>query len=175
MPFMVAERSRMPGTPDVTVRRIVMTADTVGGVWTYALELAQALQSYEIDVVLATMGAPLTAQQRSAVQQIAHVTLFESAWKLEWMEAPWDDVAAAGAWLLELAALTQPDVVHVNGYAHGALSWPSPPLMVGHSCVFSWFAAVKGTAPPADWERYRQEVRRGLRAADVVTAPTAAM
>ena len=165
----------MPGTPAVPVRRLLMTADTVGGVWTYVLELAQALQSYDIDVVLATMGAPLHEQQHTAVQQIANITLFASAWKLEWMEAPWDDVTAAGAWLLDLEALTQPDVVHLNGYAHGALPWQSPTLIVGHSCVCSWFAAVKGTAPPADWERYRQEVRRGLHAADLVTAPTAAM
>jgi glycosyltransferase involved in cell wall biosynthesis len=152
-----------------------MTADTVGGVWTYALELAQALQSYDIELVLATMGMPLHEQQRTAVQQIENITLFESAWKLEWMEAPWEDVAAAGAWLLDLEALTQPDVVHLNGYAHGALPWQSPTLIVGHSCVFSWFAAVKGAVPPADWERYRQEVGRGLRAADLVTAPTEAM
>jgi glycosyltransferase involved in cell wall biosynthesis len=121
------------------------------------------------------MGAPLDEQQRTAVQQIANVTLFESAWKLEWMEEPWDDVAAAGAWLLDLEVLMRPDVVHLNGYAHGALPWRSPTLMVGHSCVFSWFTAVKGAAPPADWERYRQEVRRGLHAAGLVTAPTAAM
>jgi glycogen synthase len=165
----------MPSLPDVAIRRILMTADTVGGVWTYALELAQALQSYAIDVVLATMGAPLNEQQRTAVQQIANITLCESAWKLEWMEAPWDDVAAAGAWLLDLEALTQPDIVHLNGYTHGVLPWKSPTLIVGHSCVLSWFAAVKGIAPPADWERYQQEVRRGLHAADLVTAPTEAM
>ena len=105
-----------------------MTADTVGGVWTYALELAQALQSYAIDVVLATMGAPLNEQQRTAVQQVANITLCESAWKLEWMEEPWDDVAAAGAWLLDLEALTQPDIVHLNGYTHGVLPWKSPTL-----------------------------------------------
>jgi glycogen(starch) synthase len=165
----------MPSLPDVAIRRILMTADTVGGVWTYALELARALQSYAIDVVRATMGTPLNEQQRTAVQQIANITLCESAWKLEWMEKPWDDVAAAGAWLLELEALTQPDIVHLNGYTHGVLPWKSPTLIVGHSCVLSWFAAVKGAAPPADWERYQQGVRRGLHAADLVTAPTEAM
>jgi glycogen synthase len=165
----------MSSLTDVAIRRILMTADTVGGVWTYALELARVLQSYAIDVVLATMGAPLTAQQRTAGQQVANMTLYESAWKLEWMAEPWDDVAAAGAWLLELEALTQPDIVHLNGYAHGALPWQAPTLITGHSCVWSWFAAVKGTAPPADWERYQQEVRRGLHAADLVTAPTDAM
>jgi glycogen synthase len=165
----------MPSLPDAAIRRILMTADTVGGVWTYALELARALQSYDIALVLATMGAPLNEQQRTAVQQVANITLCESAWKLEWMEEPWDDVTAAGAWLLELEALTQPDIVHLNGYTHGVLPWKSPTLLVGHSCVLSWFAAVKGTVPPADWERYQQEVRRGLHAADLVTAPTEAM
>jgi glycosyltransferase involved in cell wall biosynthesis len=109
------------------------------------------------------------------VRQIANITLYESTFKLEWMEAPWDDIEAAGDWLLELEARTRPDVVHLNGYVHGALPWQSPTLVVGHSCVFSWFAAVQGTAPPTVWDRYRQEVGRGLRAADRVTAPTAAM
>ena len=46
----------MPPAP-----RILMTADAVGGVWTYALELTRAMP--EIDFVLATMGpAPSTTQ-----------------------------------------------------------------------------------------------------------------
>src|SRR5256885_9125891 len=40
---------------------------------------------------------------------------------------------------------------------------------------FSWFAAVKGITPPAEWEQYQLEVSRGLSAADLVTAPTEAM
>jgi hypothetical protein len=115
-----------------------MTADTVGDVWTYALDLAQALQPYSIDIALAIMGPPLTTQQRAAVQQLQNVTIYESTCKLEWMEGSWDDVEAAGAWLLELEALTQPDVVHLNGYAHGALhlagadpdAWPCVCLFV---------------------------------------------
>ena len=138
----------MPATYDSPIRRLLMTTDTVGGVWTYALDLAQALQEYGIDLVLATMGPPLNAQQRADVQQIKNISVFESTFKLEWMEAPWDDVEAAGVWLLELETLTQPDVVHLNGYAHGALPWQSPTLMVGHSCVFSWFAAVHRTLGP---------------------------
>lgn len=33
--------------------RILMTADTVGGVWTYALVLADALQRYDVEIALA--------------------------------------------------------------------------------------------------------------------------
>ncbi len=40
-----------------------MTADTVGGVWTYALDLARALAERGIAVALATMGARLTRGQ----------------------------------------------------------------------------------------------------------------
>jgi glycogen synthase len=175
MRYTAVERSyAVPGKFN-PLRRLLMTVDTVGGVWTYALELARALQDYDIDIALATMGAPLSAQQRALVQPLQHITLYESAFKLEWMADPWEDVKAAGDWLLELEARIQPDLVHLNGYVHGALPWQSPTLIVGHSCVTSWFAAVKGTAPPAGWERYYREVSNGLRAADLVTAPTRAM
>jgi glycogen synthase len=161
--------------PQPAIHRIMMTADPLGGVWTYALELARALQEYKVEIVLATMGAPPTAQQRAEAQRIGNVRLLDSCYKLEWMENPWEDIAVAGTWLLELEALTQPDVVHLNGYVHGALPWQSPTLIVGHSCVFSWFAAVRGGKPPAEWERYQCGVVRGLRSVDLVTAPTEAM
>lgn len=148
----------MPVTGHAPIRRLLMTVDTVGDVWTYALDLAQALQAYSIDMALAIMGPPLTTQQRAAVQQLQNITIYESTCKLEWMEGSWDDVEAAGAWLLELEALTQPDVVHLNGYAHGALPWQAPTLMLGHACVLSWFAAVNRTLPAVGWERYRRTV-----------------
>ena len=158
-----------------TRRLLLMTADPIGGVWSYALTLAQALQPFGIDIVLATMGAPLQASQREAVQRLDNVTLFESTYQLEWMHEPWEEVEAAGAWLLELDKQMKPCVVHVNGYVHAALPWQCPSLIVGHSCVLSWYAAVKHTAAPAVWNRYRQAVTRGLRHAALVTAPTTAM
>jgi glycogen synthase len=157
------------------LRRILMTADTVGGVWTYALELTQALHQYGVQVVLATMGGPLSPSQCAEVQNISGLTVFESPFKLEWMEDPWSDVARAGDWLLQLEESVQPDVVHLNGYVYGALSWGRPALVVGHSCVLSWWEAVKGEAAPDGWARYRHEVTRGLHAADLVLAPTRAM
>jgi glycosyltransferase involved in cell wall biosynthesis len=152
-----------------------MTADPIGGVWSYALTLAQALRPFGLEIVLATMGAPLQASQRAAVQGIDNLTLCESAFKLEWMHEPWEEVEAAGDWLLQLAHQVQPQVVHLNGYVHAARPWPCPTLIVGHSCVMSWYAAVKNTPPPAEWHRYRQAVTRGLRRAARVTAPTTAM
>jgi glycogen(starch) synthase len=156
-------------------RRILMTADTVGGVWTYALELAAALAPHGVGIALAIMGAPLSEAQRAEVARVPNVEVFESRYKLEWMDEPWDDVAAAGEWLLGLAARLRPDVVHLNGYAHAALPWPAPALAVAHSCVCSWWEAVKGEPAPASWDTYRRAVARGLESAALVVAPSRAM
>lgn len=161
--------------PSDEVSRVLMTADTIGGVWTYAIELAEALGERNVEVILATMGDLLSSEQRESVKAVPNIDLFESLYKLEWMEDPWQDVKAAGDWLLGLASFTCPDVIHLNGYVHAALPWRSPVLVVGHSCVYSWFSAVKGTPPPPTWRLYRSKVRRGLETADLVTAPTSAM
>ena len=57
---------------------------------------------------------------------LANVRVETSDFKLEWMEDPWDDVDRAGAWLQAIANKWQPDLVHLNGFCHGALPWPSP-------------------------------------------------
>lgn len=155
--------------------KVLMTADTVGGVWTYALELINALRLWSCDVALATLGAPLSPSQQREAAQLANLTLYESSYKLEWMEDPWAEVDASGAWLLEIAAQVKPDVVHLNTYAHGALPWAAPTLMVGHSCVLSWWQAVKDEPAPPQWQTYRERAVAGLRHADIVVAPTRAM
>jgi len=156
-------------------RKVLMTADTVGGVWTYALELARGLAERGVEVALATMGDPLTDFHREKADRIPRLKVFESAFKLEWMEDPWRDVEKAGEWLLGLEARFRPDLIHLNGYAHGSLPWSAPMVMVGHSCVLSWCQAVKGEPASGDWERYAREVAAGLAAADLVIAPTQAM
>jgi glycogen(starch) synthase len=153
-------------------RRVLMTADTLGGVWVYALELIEALAAYGIEVSLVTMGTRLSPDQRAQIARLDNVQLFETAYKLEWMDDPWSDVEASGRYLLELESQTSPDIVHINGYAHAALPFDAPVLAVGHSCVYSWYAAVYGRRPPDPRLRYYLSVRRGLGSADAVTAPT---
>jgi glycosyltransferase involved in cell wall biosynthesis len=157
------------------IRRVLMTTDTVGGVWTYALELCRALERRRVEVALATLGAPLDPGQAAEAAALPGLQVYESAFRLEWMREPWEDVEAAGEWLLELERRTAPEVVHLNGYCHGHLPFAAPVMVVGHSCVLSWWRAVKGEAAPAEWETYYDRVARGLRSADLVAAPTAAM
>lgn len=156
-------------------RRVLMTADTIGGVWTYALELARALAPHGIEIGLATMGARLSLDQRSEIAALANVKVFESSFKLEWMDEPRADVERAGDWLLELEASFGPDMIHLNNFSHGSFPWRAPKIVVGHSCVLSWWRAVHGCDAPPEWNEYHESVMAGLHSADLVVAPSASM
>ncbi len=150
-----------------------MTTDTVGGVWVYSLELARALGEKGVEVALATAGAPLSQVQRSEASEIDNLRIFEGNYKLEWMDNPWEDIERAGNWLLELEGKLRPDIVHLNNYAHGALPWRAPVVIVGHSCVLSWWEAVHGGEKlPPKWHRYEKEIKKGLSSAKAVLAPS---
>jgi glycogen synthase len=155
--------------------KILMTADTIGGVWSYALELCAALRAHDVEIALATLGGPLSSGQRRAVGALDHVSLHESVFRLEWMPDPWQDVREAGEWLLAVEREFQPDVVHLNHLAHGDSGWSAPVLQVGHSCVLSWWEAVRRAPLPQEWAQYRERVTLSIRAADYVVAPTRAM
>jgi glycosyltransferase involved in cell wall biosynthesis len=126
-------------------------------------------------VLLATMGARLSSDQTEQAEALSNLEIAESDYKLEWMQHPWADVEAAGRWLLELAADFQPDLIHLNGYAHGALDWNVPSIVVGHSCVLSWWQAVKGEPAPDDYKRYESAVRKGLHSVEAVVTPSHSM
>lgn len=162
-------------TPMTPPRLILMTADPIGGVWNYVLELARGLSTYGVEIALATMGQPLSPDQRREVEDEGNVTLYESEYRLEWMDDPWADIEQSGEWLLSLEEQLNPDLVHLNGYVHAALPWRSPCLVVAHSCILSWWQAVRQEELPSRFHQYRKLVAKGLAAADLVAAPSAAM
>jgi glycogen(starch) synthase len=161
--------------PDRRPNRILMTADCVGGVWNYSLDLAEALAPYGVQIGLATMGAPPSPSQRAQAARISNLQLFESNYKLEWMDSPWAEVDAAAVWLTELARDFMPDIVHLNGFSHAALDWDAPVVVVAHSCVRSWWAAVKSGPIPDTFAEYTRRVSHALRSANLLVAPTKAM
>ncbi len=118
--------------------RILMTADAVGGVWTYALDLASGLARSGIEVVLATMGPSPTPRSRRR-ERVPGLTLRVSEFKLEWMPDSWRDVERAGDWLLSLATEERPDLIQINGFCHASLPFRAPVLAVCHSDVLSWW------------------------------------
>ena len=155
--------------------RILMTADTVGGVWTFVLELAEALAGHGIEVVLATMAGQPSEAQRVQAAMIPGLSLFTSNFKLEWMDDPQRDVQESGRWLLDLEEQYKPDLVHLNSYGHGALGWRRPVILTAHSCVLSWWEAVRREPLPAHWNWYREVVTQAIHAVDILVAPSRAM
>jgi glycogen synthase len=155
--------------------RVLMTTDSIGGVWTYALELTDALADRGVEVTLATMGGRLTRAQRAELSSCDAVNMHTSSFALEWMEEPWVDVQRAGEWLLEIAHDVEPEVIHLNAYSFGSLSWPAPVVLVGHSDVVSWHRAVRAAAPDRRYDRYRAAVTEGIGGADLFIAPTRAL
>ncbi len=152
-----------------------MTADAIGGVWTYVNELARACRNRQVHFTVALMGPPPSSREAARLQASGNVTLEHRPYKLEWMPNPWDDVDAAGEWLLDLAERTDPDCIQINGYAHAALDFGKPAIIVAHSCACSWWRAVRGAPAPSSWDVYRGRVRDGLGGAAIVVAPTRAM
>ncbi len=156
------------------VRRVLMTADAVGGVWQYSVDLATALGARGIETTLAVMGPAMTESQSDELVR-RNLRFVEAPFKLEWAESPWDDVERAGEWLLALESVIRPDIVHLNGFCHASLRWKSIPIVVAHSCVRSWWRAVHGVEAPPEWSRYSTAVAAGLRSARLVVAPSYAM
>lgn len=147
--------------------RVLLTADTAGGVWTYAVELARALERRGVQATVAATG-PRDPEPAPGLD-VRH-----RPYALEWMDDPWEELAAANEWLLELRDELRPDLVHLNGYGPATLPWDAPVVLVAHSDVVTWWRAVRGEEAPEAWSRYRELVHEALRAADVVVSPTQA-
>lgn len=155
--------------------RVLMTADTLGGVWPFAMELCAQLSACGDRVLLAAMGREPDQAQRAQAEAIPGLTLDARPYRLVWMPDPWRDLREAGEWLHALARGFRPDVVHLNDLSHAQLRWTAPVVLTAHSCVCSWWRAVHGEAAPSAWNRYRRTVAATLHAADRVVTPSRAM
>lgn len=150
--------------------RILLSTDTVGGVWDHVVVLARELDAAGHEVLVAALGEPRD-ERLAALPPGVQVTWRD--YRLEWMPDAEEDVAAAGGWLRGLAEAWEADVAHLNGLTQAAAGFSVPTLTVVHSDVLSWFAEARGAEAPAEWRGYAERVRLGLAASGLVAAPTA--
>jgi glycosyltransferase involved in cell wall biosynthesis len=158
-------------------RRILMTADAMGGVWTYALELARGLADADVETTLAVIGpAPSTAQLHDS-GLIPGLKLIQTDFPLDWsLDADATRIEQSAVGLAGLAADIQADVVHLNSpiLASGA-QFPVPVVGVAHSCLATWWRAVMGDAPlPVEFAWSSKLLRLGYQRCDALVAPTEA-
>jgi glycosyltransferase involved in cell wall biosynthesis len=151
--------------------RLLMTLDAVGGVWRYAMDLAEALRDIGVDTVFLGFGPPPSPAQRAEAGALG---------LLDWAEAPLDwlvgdevDLAAVPSLLAEAARRHGPDLLHLNLPTQAAgLEIDLPVLVASHSCVTTWFRAVRGSGLPPGWEWQGDLNARGLARADLVVVPS---
>ena len=156
-------------------KTILMTADTVGGVWTYAAGLASALVESGVHVCLLTMGPRPRAHQRAMLSGTA-VQVIESDLALEWQDAEGNDIPRAREFLSEVERRVRPDLVHLNSYREATFGWNAPVVVVAHSCVNSWGLACNDNTFRSEqrWQSYSRLVADGLDHAEVWVSPTQA-
>ena len=153
---------------------VLMTSDTVGGVWTYTQELVTGLVREGIRVSLVSMGALPTPEQTAWMEGLPCLNYLPTSFRLEWMQNSEQDVQESRAYMEALIREVRPDVLHFNQYCYGTVSSDLPQIVVAHSDVVSWWVATHGEKPnDSQWLRwYRDTVTSGLSAAAVVVAPS---
>jgi phosphatidyl-myo-inositol alpha-mannosyltransferase len=157
------------------LRCVFMTVDAVGGVWTYALDLARGLARRGIETRLAVLGPSPSKTQLAEASAIPRLELIDTGLALDWTADHPREIAAAAAHLKHLAGISGADLVHLNGPAlAGASRWPMPLVVAIHSCVATWWRAVRTGHMPRDFVWRTRATASGLAIADAILAPSAA-
>ena len=156
--------------------RILITADTLGGVWIYTRELVTGLVQRGHFVVLVSFGGLPRADQVDWLRPLpaSSFQYHASEFPLEWMQDSAAGIAASFRFLENLISEAKPDILHSSQFCYGALDCEIPKVVVAHSDVLTWWRAVHGDCPPdSPWLRwYTETVSRGLAEADLVVAPS---
>lgn len=155
--------------------KILMTTDAVGGVWQYSLDLAKGLSAEGVETVLALMGPSPAPPHLKAAAAVKGLTLVDTGLALDWLAEDKNAIRSAGISVARLAERHGVDIVQLNGPALAAeAAFSVPVVAVAHSCVATWWSAVKDTPLDADFSWRAALHAEGLRNADCMVAPSAA-
>jgi glycosyltransferase involved in cell wall biosynthesis len=155
---------------------ILVTADTVGGVWTYTRELVSGLAKRGIRITLVSFGGIPSRAQTEWLEALPAVTYFPTAFRLEWMQDAPKELRDSTGFLRSLIRESKPGLLHFSQYCYGSLDVALPKIVVAHSDVMSWSLAVRGVQPDDPWARwYRETVGQGLAGASLLVAPSHGM
>lgn len=160
--------------PDI---HLLMTADAAGGIWTYALETAEALSARGISTTLAVLGERPSQSALREARAIAGLQTEITDLPLDWTAASASEVTHAGEEIARLSRRIGADLVQLNAPAlAAAASFPVPTIGALHSCVATWWEAVYGDIElPADLQWRAKLTRAGLTRVDAAIAPSQAL
>ncbi|MBX6740483.1 MAG: glycosyltransferase family 4 protein [Acetobacteraceae bacterium] len=152
-----------------------MTADAVGGIWFYALDLARGLGAHGVETVLMVLGPTPAADQEAAAAAVPGLRLQTSSLPLDWLAEGPRAVHAAGCAVARMAVECDASLVHLNSPALAAgVQFPVPVVGACHSCVATWWKTMRRGPMPAEFAWRSDLVSHGYAAAAALVAPSAA-
>lgn len=159
--------------------RLLITTDTVGGVWRFSIQLVEGLLEAGDSVALASFGRMPSISQRLECDRLCEVWdesfhYAASDAPLEWMQQNHRSYQEGLPVLRELAQVFGVEILHSNQYCYAAAELGVPTIVTAHSDVLSWAEVCRGESlEDSDWlRRYRALVQKGLDRATAVVAPT---
>ena len=161
--------------------RLLMTTDTVGGVWTFTAELTAELLRRGHAIALVSFGPAPSAEHEAWISPLqsryGNAFSFTAAdVPLEWSQDNEQAFSAGEPVLARVAEVFNPDLLVCNQFCFGASTLLLPRVVIAHSDVLSWARAAKPSAlDPTPWlNRYTTLVQGGLLQANALVAPTRA-
>ena len=151
---------------------ILITTDAVGGVWSYSLALATGIASGGQSCTLAVLGPAAQPHQMQAAAAIPRCTLVQTGLELDWLapdRATLDRTARA---LAALATRARATSAHLHAPCLAAADWPVPVVATAHSCMATWWEAVRGGPTPEGFAWHTAATLEGLARAAHVIAPS---
>lgn len=153
---------------------VLLTTDTVGGVWRYTVDLAAGFSRRGIRAIVATLGPPPDAAQRAELRDV-HLVVTDLP--LDWTARGPEHLAEAACGVATLADAHHVSLLHLHEPSLRA-AMPSPgriTVAVLHSCLASWWEAMRGGSLPETLRWRRTLTGDGLMRADAVIVPSRSM
>jgi glycosyltransferase involved in cell wall biosynthesis len=153
--------------------RLLMTVDAAGGVWRYAMDLARGLRDHGVETAFLGFGPRPKPEAEAEALALGPLDWAEAP--LDWMATGEVELGTVAGIVADMAARSRAHIVQVNVPSQAAhLPKGMAVVAVHHSCVATWYRAVKGMPPPAPLAWHTRLTRAGLRRADAIVAPSVA-
>ncbi len=138
---------------------ILVTTDTLSGVWSYTRELVAGLIGRGTQVTLVSLGEIPLPQQTAWMENLQGLNYIPTAFRLDWMQEGECDLKDSFAYLTALVAR---DKARPAAFESRVLRQPSgyvPRIVVAHGDLISWWKAVHGREPDdSRWLTWYREV-----------------
>jgi glycogen(starch) synthase len=168
------EASNIESSALVGLMHVLMTTDTVSGVWTHSRELACGLIDRGCRVTLVSFGEIPLPRRTAWMDSLASLDYRPTAFHLDWMDGGHHDVQEATRYLCSVVKEIRPDVFHSNHLCYGSLPVSLPRVLTAHGDFITWWKQVHGREPKESaWLRaYRNTIAEAIYRASALTAPT---